>query len=168
MEFKPAKLDIISEIEVFKVGSSVFAFNNLNFNDRFFKNIIKILDLGFKFVPNFFYNYKDLFVYFLKSLEEEIVFLNKKVFLNFINSDYNQASIDSNNDVFESIFKKFRKKQSPLVTRKCLEMDDFKYSLLQELCKLKVDCFNNFSSSLLRDLKYFLKLKPFKIIQCDN
>ena len=49
-------LKIDSEIPIYKIGERVFRYGNFSYEKEFLKNIVSILDLGFKFVPHLFEN----------------------------------------------------------------------------------------------------------------
>ena len=90
------KLQIQSDHEIFKVGNRVFQYDFINTDFIFVSDLISILDLGLKFVPFFFYSPFQLFSFFLKHVEMELVNFNKKLSFHkwsVKNNDKNKSSV---------------------------------------------------------------------------
>ena len=65
---------------IFKIGHRVFQIgNDIICEKTFVKNIIDILDLGIKFVPNFFNSKEDILFNSFYSLPHDIIHLNKSI-----------------------------------------------------------------------------------------
>jgi hypothetical protein len=77
------KLNIESKNDIFKVGNRTFQFGHINYENKFINIFISILDLGLKFVPSFYFNSFQLFPFFLKNIETEMmVNFNKRLTIN--------------------------------------------------------------------------------------
>ncbi len=94
------KLNIESNNDIFKVGNRSFQFGHINYDKNFvnifcYHNFICILDLGLKFVPSFYFNSFQLFLFFLINIDTELVNFNNKFTINTsreINNNRNKKS----------------------------------------------------------------------------
>ena len=66
------------------------------------------------------------------------------------------------------MFKSFRKSINPENTRNFALSQDFKYTFLNELSKLKQEFHRNLTTSDFKNLSKFLKNRPFYILPCDK
>ena len=191
-ENKRQKMNIESELEIFKVGNRVFQIGTIDFNNNFIFNLISILDLGLKFVPSFYLNSFQLFSFFLKHIENELINFNKKLCFykwslkkneKFVcldepvslikiandNIDIVEENLEENTDInFDHVFKKFEKKKNPLIFRNNHENFEFKYFFYDYLSQIKFSSYYNLTFNQIKTLKEFIKRKPFKVIECDK
>ena len=87
-------LKIDSEIPIYKIGERVFRYGNFSYEKEFLKNIVSILDLGFKFVPHLFENELDFFYFLFFKIDYLTLDLNRKLFLNKINQTNNNLTTE--------------------------------------------------------------------------
>ena len=80
----------------------------------------------------------------------------------------NDLDDDNINVYFEHIFKKFQKKKDPLNFRNNIENFEFKYTFYDYLKNIEFDSSYNLSLNQIRTLKFFIKTKPFSVIECDK
>lgn len=158
--------------------------NSLNFNlDKIF-SICKILDLGFKFVPNYIYNGIDFFRFLLSDLDNSFVDFNKKLFLKSKNSINNSKSsknmiINDNDDSFSFSEKiDFKILFDSLKTQNNFQNINLNF-LFSSTLETRYDLFklisttrHSFNKNISKEqqsiLKDFMKEKPFEILQCDK
>jgi hypothetical protein len=183
------KLNIESNNDIFKVGNRTFQFGHINYDNNFINIFISILDLGLKFVPSFYFNSFQLFLFFLKNIETEMVNFNKRFTINTwreINKNKNSNLLsetvldepenDCENELFSQqnivnfdlVFKKFEKKRDPLNYKNRKECLDFKYSFFDYFSDLSFSNNYNLSFEQINILKHYIKHKPFSVIECDK
>jgi hypothetical protein len=160
-------------LPIFKIGHRVFQIgNDIICEKTFVKNIIDILDLSIKFVPNFFNSKEDILFNSFYSLPHDIIHLNKNI-LNFRPNVSSLGSyIDSHEDnPYDYFYKALRKLKS--------KFPNYKIPIISDSLKLQIDIYKELSysfksskinltdSQLFFFKKYCIK-KPFVITQCDK
>ena len=171
-----------SPFPVYKIGDSLFQIGDLNIDFNYKQNIISILNLGNKFVPNYFFNAIDFFNYLLKELDENLLDLNTSIFLSKNKSSISKKKYDSSDnnlndftitdEYFKHIFKKMHTKY---------KIRNEKLFISKEINQLRSDIhskiFDEYDNILIKpninylqykDLIRFQKEKSFKIINCDK
>ena len=105
---------------IYRYGDSLFQIGDLNIDFNYKKNIIYLLTLGNKFIPNYLYSKKDYFNYMLTQLDKSLLNLNVNMFFNNNSAQMNTNNICNSLDInlnefkiddtyFEVIYKNFRK-----------------------------------------------------------
>jgi len=69
-----------SDFPILKIGDSLFQIGEVNIDIVFKQNIISVLLLGNKFIPNYFYSSNDYFNYILKEIDINLFNFNKNLF----------------------------------------------------------------------------------------
>ena len=96
------KLNIESDINIFKISQNVFSYGKLNFDENYILKICFLLDKGSKFVPNNIENIFDFYDKMYKKIDNSLVQFNKLIFLEKIkskNKNNNSPDFDNNFDV---------------------------------------------------------------------
>ena len=185
---EPVKFEIESEVSIYRYENSLFQIGELEIDENYKHNIISLLTLGNKFIPNYFFSKEDYFNYLLNLIDNNILNLNTNLYINKnSNQNYNSRNfydtLDTNinemvlNDkYFDLIYKNFRKRnisskkidnEKIFITK---EIDNFRSNIYSQLL-------NNYSKIKIKpnitftQLKYFMKFqkeKNFKIINCDK
>jgi hypothetical protein len=120
-------------LSIFKIGHRVFQIgNDIICEKTFVKNINDILDLGIKFVPNFFNSKEDILFNSFYSLPHDIIHLNKSI-LNFRPNVSSLGSyMDSHEDnPYDYFYKALRKLKS--------KFPNYKISIFSDSLKLQID-----------------------------
>ncbi|CAF1057037.1 unnamed protein product [Brachionus calyciflorus] len=144
-------LPIESQYQIKKVGSRTFTIGNLTIDKNLLLNLIDLIDLGSKFIPNYYSNYIDIFTFMLYSLNDSLFDFNKKIFFKLqMRSNMNDDRVSTPNIPYIS---------------DCL---NFELEILKNLNDIKLDLNKNIPSSKLSTLNYFCKNKPVKIVECDK
>ena len=143
---------------------------------------MKILDNGFKFIPNYNLGHFNVFKNLMYNLENEIFNFNRQVYIknifgHFVNSnnsnnfsalnEQDEHVFDSLNDFFNFFKCKNGKKNFqdiPLLRDSLL----FQLELFKEMNKLKINNISNLTRFELNSLKRFVKEKPFKVVELDK
>ncbi|CAF1020481.1 unnamed protein product [Brachionus calyciflorus] len=169
------------DLEIFKINENVYQIGELEYNDNFILELSNILSFGSKFVPLPLYNrysyYKNLYqsidkcvidfntyLFFKKSLiqKEKLVFIENNLFFDS----------DENNIIFDFDLKKLSNKRnmSNLVGKIPILEESLmlRFNLLNELKYQKFDFYSNLSLKQFNVLVFFIKNKPFTIIDCDK
>ena len=176
-----------ADFQIFQINDRVFQIGIIS-KDSFSSNfpdlvnqISNILNLGLNFVPRYFLNKFDFysslfdnFENFLKDFNKKFIFYYNK----FRNPNYIDKSffIDSNAkeelDLFDKIFKKLKFQK--------INSDSIEYPLTSATIDMEFEFYrsfklfdfekktNNISFSEYNALKFYIKNKPFKIIDCDK
>ena len=132
--------------------------------------LAKILSFGDKFVPIFIKNKYCFFKNLFYSIDNCILDFNKYLFF--------KKSIVNNNSIINSFsalpddlnFRELNRKNVrdfhniPLLEESII----LRYRLLNEIMDKDYKIFNNLSLEQLNLLSYYVKFKPFKIVQCDK
>ena len=173
------RLNIESEQSIYKIGDRVFLIdddNNLNkiFNNTHFCNIVSILDKGFRFIPCFHFSIYSIFVNLLKEFENNLSLFNSNFFLKKQSASkkdtFNVTSrLDSCNDI--NCFYKNKHNKRKIDFEKLpfqKESLDFKFNFFKESSNLLIKTKHNLSTSEFNSLNYFVKNKPFCIVECDK
>ena len=177
--------DIRSPFPIYKVNEKIFQIGEISCDSLLLYNIISILGLGNKFVPNFFFNKNHFFKYLLHNLD--LNFIQFDDFLNFSKSEFKSRvtnlneNIDGNlelleqnrfNQIFKDISKKYRKnlnikKQKNKFNPETLELrNNVHSSFLRDFNFLNYK--NNLSYHQYKALLSFKKSRPFTVIDCDK
>lgn len=175
-------MDIESPFPIYKIGDSLFQIGDLNIDFYYKQNIISILNLGNKFVPNYFFSTIDFFNYLLKELDENLLDLNTNIFLSknkSSNSIKIYDSFDKNlneffitDEYFRYIFKKMHlkykiKNENFFISNEINQLRSNIHSkIFDEYDNIIIK--PNISYTQYKDLLKFQKEKSFKIINCDK
>ena len=175
-------LNINAPFQIYKVGDSLFQISDINIDYNFKQNIISILKLGNKFVPNYFFNNSDFFNHLLNEIDNSLLNLNRDLYLSKdyskINSNiisYENIDLEDfkiNDDLIKIILNKMRiyKKPDPdsIFISKDMSILRSKIhsNLFNEYDNIKIK--PNISFTQLKYLMKFKKEKNFKIINCDK
>ena len=174
-------IDTENTLNIFKVGMRVFKLGEIDYDENFIKDIIYILDKGFKFVPTYNVNSFDLKKSFFENINNEMFNFNKQVFQKDIynvnkdvtsnyNNSLNYVNSSGNNieDSFDNFYKINRKK--PDFSKVPLNSESLKF-YLEIFCEsnnLRIDNISNLSKTDINRLKFFNKNKPFKVVELDK
>ena len=177
-ELRTVRLEIDSTVPIFRISDLSFIYDNLtslnyNLNDIFL--LCKILDLGFKFVPNILSNDIDFFRFLLYDLDNSFINLNKKLFLknsckksnNSHNSSFDSFTTFNFNSIIKSL------KSSNFLNNLNLNFFssntlEFRYDLFKLIANNNFSLSKNFTHYQIRCIKNFIKMRPFRILQCDK
>ena len=188
---KDVALNIISPYPIHKIGNRVFQIGHVDFSLINKTDIIGILDLGLKFIPNSDCSLSDLYYNMINDIDIEMHKLNKKLIMfnkNHNNSAQTHQNVtiltgdahkevisneSSNNCDIECIIKKFNKLDKKNNFAKINfdlnpEVLNFRFEMLKELPKIHTKYKSNISLDQFKTLKMFNKIKPFKIIETDK
>ncbi len=164
----PTRLEIIAEFEIFKIKERVFqigALDSLLISK--YSEFFNVINLGFKFVPSCFFSLSDLLLFFNYLFEDFLINLNKNFFLNKNNFKSKQ---EDSVDPFEKIIKNLRlnnnkDRKFPLQ----IETIEYEFEVYKELSKTTFSTFkNHLSIKEFKEIKTFIKNKPFKVVSCDK
>jgi hypothetical protein len=146
---------------------------------------LSIIDIGFNFVPCQHLDISSYFYYLVKNFDTSLKKFNNRIFFdkqkinhnknssaesNFTNSDLNSFSfsteIDSCTD-FSCVFKKMKTKSFNNIPFQ-KESLEFRFHFIRELSKNKVINQVNLSKNQFSALKYFIKHRPFRVLEADK
>ncbi len=135
-------------------------------------HIVKILDLGTKFIPNFFVETFDIFLNYYHNLSYDIINFNSKLFFYKPEKETTQSLIKiTEYDPYADFFKfcKSQKTKSnisriPIIS----ESLNFQIHALKNISEIFSKNKINLNSQELFFLKKYCKEKPFVIVQCDK
>ena len=167
-------LDIESNFNIYKLGDALFQISDFFINLDYLKHINFILNLGNKFVPNYFFNNIEFFNYLIKDIDLQILEFNKNMIL------YNEKKSSINkieNNILDNkyinklfIFLKDKSNIDPKKFKINKEVNIFRNiiqnNLFEEFKNIKID--PNINKDQLNCLIKFQKEKPFKIVNCDK
>jgi hypothetical protein len=172
---------------VCKIGERVFKIGSIDYDVDYVRNIIDIIDSGFKFVPNWHLNSYDMFNTILCNLDKFFNSLNKKFVINKLKN--NKISPTSNNNTINTII------EPTLPIRNSLDIDyivkklqfnnkngssdinnfkmnneimNFRYGLFKHLRNQKFQIISNLTFNQIKLLKDFKRTKPFEIVELDK
>ena len=74
-------IDIKSIYPIYKLSNSVFQIGNINYDQILLNDIISLLDLGNKFVPNYFQHNSQFVQFLLRNIDLNIIDFNKNMML---------------------------------------------------------------------------------------
>jgi hypothetical protein len=162
--------------------ASAFKRPDLIFNNKYFnciREIIKIIDIGFNFVPCEHLSNANIFLNIIKNFDVSLNRFNQSLFfkkqkdktINVVNINRTeQLSFKSDIDIckdFSCIFKKLKDKSSlriPLLN----ESLEFRFQFFYEISKHKIEHTVNLNKNQLKALRYFIKHKPFRVLEADK
>lgn len=109
------KLNIEADFEIYKIGDLLFQIDNFLIEENLFKNIIYILNLGNKFVPNYFFESFTFFNYLLMDIDKQLIEFNKQIVyfksknnnINHLDDHFNQTNEVDNDHLTRNWFNKF-------------------------------------------------------------
>jgi hypothetical protein len=163
-------LDTGNRFEVFKVGERTFQIGEINSDNNFIYSIIKLLDYGHIFIPNYYSNSFNIFKKLFYELDDEIISLNSQLFFkdNLIarNKDLTEKTLKSIS-FFDFLKKPWfvdGSKRIPIVT----ETLEFQIELLNQLKNISLDNRSNISLNEYKSIDKFQKEKPFKVVELDK
>jgi hypothetical protein len=141
-------------------------------------NIISILNKGIKFVPILNMSQINIFEHFLIHFNDQIVNLNKKIFIvkDFLRRTENTTLVISDNiqdknfeeNVYHDFFKKSQNKNDFINFNVNEEVLDFQLNVYKKLSKLSIEIKNNLTMDEFFALKEYIRFKPFKIVETDK
>jgi hypothetical protein len=156
----------------------VFQLDNIdNSNQKIIKTIVDILDLGGKFVPTLTNNMIDSLCDIVKQSERDLQNLNAKIFfekLKLNKLSQRVVTIDTSllpifsfkTDILDNLIQKTKFNSDKIFLQN--ETTLMRYEFFNTLNNSQINMSPNLSSNQLFHLKFFLKTKPFSIIQCDK
>ena len=175
------ELTIDSVKPIYKCSDLTFIYDHttsLNYDYDKIISISKILDLGFKFVPNFYSNELDFFKFLLCDLDNSFYNFNKRLFLNVNNNSSKDNNVNTNNNNISNSYFDFNKIYKSLKCSnnfKNINLNffysntlEFRYDLYKLISLNKLYFSKNFSDYQLTLIKEFIKNKPFTILQSDK
>ena len=175
-------MNISDQFQVYKISHSIFQIGELDIDSDYKNNIISLLELGNKFVPNYFFNSIDFFNYLLSELDNNLLDLNKKLFfLEKNNSQYNSNiyynqnnlnEVKIDNKLINSMFIKMKKQKITnsnnfFISKEINEIRSLIHSNLFDQYD-NIEIKPNISFKQFQSLIIFKKEKKFKIINCDK
>ena len=163
-------LDTGNRFQVFKVGERTFQIGDVNFEKNFIYSIIKLLDFGHKYIPNYYFSSFNIFKNIFTDLNDEILNFNSQLYFKDIliarNRDLTQTT--SKSFSFLDFLRKPRYfnggNNIPIVT----ETLEFQIELLNQLDNISLNNQSNISLSEFKSISRFQKLKPFKVVELDK
>ena len=174
-------IDIKSIYPIYKLSNSVFQIGNINYDQKLLNDIISLLDLGNKFVPNYFQHNSQFVQFLLRKIDLNKIDFNKNMMLKMFsksknkNTNNNRNLINSSNiddhyfnEILSSMKSKKRLNTDELFINK--EIQEFRLNIHKRLLKMykKIDIKPNINLSQLKTIIQFQTKKPFKIIDCDK
>ena len=163
-------LDTGNRFEVFKVGERTFQIGEINSDNNFIYSIIKLLDYGHKFIPNYYSNSFNILKKIFYELDDEIISFNSQLFFKDIliarNKDLTEKTLKSIS-FFDFLKKPWfvdGSKRIPIVT----ETLEFQIELLNQLKNISLDNRSNISLNEYKSIDKFQKEKPFKVVELDK
>ena len=174
-------IDIKSIYPIYKLSNSVFQIGNINYDQKLLNDIISLLDLGNKFVPNYFQHNSQFVQFLLRNIDLNKIDFNKNMMLKMFsksknkNTNNNRNLINSSNiddhyfnEILSSMKSKKRLNTDELFINK--EIQEFRLNIHKRLLKMykKIDIKPNINLSQLKTIIQFQTKKPFKIIDCDK
>ena len=175
-------MNISDQFQVYKISHSIYQIGELDIDSDYKNNIISLLELGNKFVPNYFFNSIDFFNYLLSELDNNLLDLNKKLFfLEKNNSQYNSNiyynqnnlnEVKIDNKLINSMFIKMKKQKITnsnnfFISKEINEIRSLIHSNLFDHYD-NIETKPNISFKQFQSLINFKKEKKFKIINCDK
>jgi hypothetical protein len=166
-----------------KIGDSLFQIGEVNIDIVFKQNIISLLLLGNKFIPNYFYSSHDYINYILKEIDINLSNFNKNLFfqnnksIRSLESNKENVKPDSNfidNNYMNIILKKIKSNKTKKIDENKLfisnETSSLRFNIHSKLFKeyKNIEIKPNIDVTQLNYLLKFQKEKPFKIINCDK
>ena len=179
--FNHTQITIEADFPIIKINDRVFQIGNLE--ENFFINFSKIFDVinkGFKFIPCFFNNNFNFYAFCDYLFKEFLITFNKRIF--FLKTQ-KESIRDSTNEnvppisnssedtiILNNIIKQLNlNKKADLKFPLQNETLDLEFLIFKELFKIKYSkSHNNITLEEFNHIKKFIKVKPFKIIQCDK
>lgn len=163
-------IDTGNRFEVFKVGKRTFQIGDIDYDNKFILSIIKLLDYGQKYIPNYYFDSFNIFKNIFNDLDNEIMSFNSQIFFKDIliakGKDLTETSLKSSS--FFDFLKKprlyERGKNIPILT----ETLEFQIELLNQLSKLSLKKHSNISLNEFKSISKFQKEKPFKVVELDK
>ena len=165
------------------MGERVFQIGQIDTNSSLLTSIIKILDHGFKFIPCVHLNVFHIFQHILNNIDKEIFNFNRQFIRRdrFANNNSTSNTIstlptpvyshkNNYNSLCESLecFLKTHRNNKYVDSFLSKESIIFKLEILSQLGKLEYNNNYNLSRSEIKDMKVFLKDKPFKVVELDK
>lgn len=178
MTRKKTRIDIKSELEILKLYDGVFQIGNVSFPNDYIFSFSQILKLGKNFVPSIILNKTNYFLHLCNTIDEQCLIFNKYVFFEKIKNNQevkNASSKISNNirtnthrDDLNFEFSKIIKKESKNIPIQS-ETKVFRDLLFENiLLENKSDFSSNLSKKQIEDLLFFVKFKPFLVLENDK
>ena len=180
------------------MNDSIFQLNEISCESKLIYDIVSILQLGNKFVPNYFCLKKQFFNFLLKDLDENIIKFD--TFLNISKNNLNKDPVDiaecetlnninnldsagkilfddkNINKILNDVNKKYKKiikkNEEQILNKKFINNESL--SLRENIQKELINNYDeiniqqNLNHSQLRALLFFKKTRPFKVIDCDK
>ena len=180
------------------MNESIFQLNEISCDSKLLYDIVSILQLGNKFVPNYFLFKKHFFNFLLKDLDENIIKFD--TFLNISKNNLSKTPVDiaeyealnniNNLDSTERIlfddknfskllndvnkkYKKINKKNEENKLNKTFINKEsllFRENIQKELISNynEINIQQNLNHSQLQALLLYKKTRPFSVIDCDK
>ena len=166
----PHRLDITAEFEISKIRDRVFQIGHINNDIIFdFSELLNVINLGFKFIPSYFYNTNDFLSFFNHLIEDFLINFNRNIF--FMKNSSKNTNLDKLNSQIENVLKSLKRnnnknKKYPLQ----LETLELELEIYTNLFKFKneKEFINNISYEEFKEIKRYLQENPFKVVNCDK
>ncbi|CAF1102253.1 unnamed protein product, partial [Brachionus calyciflorus] len=139
-------------------------------------NLINLIDKGLNFIPCPHLNLSSLFYNVIKSFDEKFNYLNGRLFFDKIKS--NKHSEDTSQDIsfeienecldFECLLKQFKNRLDFSKLPTLRDSLDFRFNFIREISNYKFNKFVNISQEQITALNYFIKNKPFVVLEADK
>ena len=146
------------------------------------KDIINIIDIGFNFVPCQHLDSASLFYNLIKNFDTELRKFNTILFFNKQKEKLKKLPIKNAEESpenfsiptefetctdFSCLFKKLKRK-SPKNIPFLKESLEFRFQFIYELSKQKIKHEINLNKSQFSALKYFIRHRPFRVLEADK
>ena len=157
--FSNKNIDINSLYLIHKIAKSIYLIEDIKLDSRNYfniKNLLSIIDYGFKFIPCQHMNTQSLFYNTIKNFDKELLQFNSKLFFELNNQKKNSnLSFNFKNDIevcheFDCIMDKIRvKNNKDNFFNKCRLLPflsqslEFRFQFIFELSKTKFSYFQN-------------------------
>ena len=157
---------------IYKVGERVFKIGDIHSDEKTIMNITRILDLGIKFIPNFFNDKYDSFFNLFFNFSNDVIDLNTKLFFyKPSREDFGTLLEENSGDPYLQ-FSRFCKRENfkntnikiPIIS----ESLHFQIESLINIAKTYSIKSCNLSEDNIYSLRKFHQEKPFIVLQCDK
>ena len=141
----PEIVDIESTHPVYKVSQRVFQIGNLDYDNNFILEFSKILDLGLKFIPSYFYSISSYYNFLLNNIDSSLNNFNKYLFfeknkvekglntnINIQNNIENSTNVDALKLAFDNL-KSFNRSKINYSIPLQLETIDLRNTIINDL-----------------------------------
>jgi len=138
--------------------------------------LIELIDCGLNFIPCPHLNKSSLFYNIVKSFDEKFNYLNSRLFFDKIKSNVVKEpaetvlNIEMENECldYNCLLKQFKYKLDSHSSSNSRDTLDFRFNFIKELSNFRFNNFVNINLSQIQALRYFIKHKPFVVLEADK